>query len=125
MVRFKNRYILVGYEDLPVTDLLNEKSLLKIVKQAAEDMMGELFLAKIAFSLQIKYLNLGYALIRVPRDHCRDLQACLFVIKGLRVISVSGTIRNMQKKLFELLRMSLKRELSAGESDLIQKIDYS
>ena len=31
--------------------------------------MGQLFLAKITFSLQIKYLNLGKAIIRVPRDH--------------------------------------------------------
>lgn len=62
--------------------------------------MGQLFLAKIAFSLQIKYLNHGKVLIRVPRDHATQLITCLFVIKGLRVIQVSGTIRNIQKKLF-------------------------
>lgn len=67
-------------------------------------MMGELFLSKITFSLQIKYMSLGRVLIRVPRDHCTQLQACLFIIKGLRIIQISGTIRNIQKKLFELVR---------------------
>ena len=32
-------------------------------------MMGDLFLAKVTFSLQIKYLQLGKAIIRIPRDH--------------------------------------------------------
>jgi len=88
-------------------------------------MMGQLFLAKISFSLQIKYLNHGKVLIRAPRDHATQLIACFFVIKGLRVIKVSGTIRNIQKKLFELLRKELSRELTVLEADAINKIDYS
>lgn len=76
--------------------------------------MGQLFLAKISYSLQIKYLNQGKVLIRVPRDHATQLLACLFIISGLRVIQVSGTIRNIQKKIFELLRKELRRELTAG-----------
>lgn len=67
-------------------------------------MMGQLFLAKITFSLQIKYLHLGKAIIRVPRDHATELQGCLFVLRGLKVIAISGVIRGMQKKLFEVLR---------------------
>jgi len=67
-----------------------------LIKQAAEEMMGELFLAKIAFSLQIKYMNLGKALIRVPREHCTDLQACIFMVKGIRMLKISGTIRKIQ-----------------------------
>ena len=74
--------------------------------------MGQLFLAKITFSLQIKYMNQGKAMIRVPRDHATELQACLMVIKGLKVIHVSGVIRGIQKKLFYLLRKELGRELS-------------
>lgn len=62
--------------------------------------MGELFLAKITFSLQIKYMNLGRVVIRVPRDHCAQLLASIFAFKGLRVIQVSGTIRGLQKRLF-------------------------
>lgn len=62
--------------------------------------MGELFLAKVTYSLQVKYMNLGKVLIRVPRDHSTDLLACLFVLKGLKVITVSGTIRCIQAKLF-------------------------
>jgi RNase P/RNase MRP subunit POP5 len=88
-------------------------------------MMGQLFLAKIAFSLQIKYLQLGKAIIRVPRDHATELQGCLFVLKGLRVISVSGVIRGMQKKIFEVMRRELKRELTVQERDMIDKIDYA
>jgi len=75
--------------------------------------MGHLLLAKITFSLQIKYLNHGKVLIRIPRDHATELIACLFIIKGLQVIQVSGTIRNIQKKIFELLRRELRRELTA------------
>ena len=67
-------------------------------------MMGQLFLSKITFSLQIKYMQLGKAIIRVPRDHATELQGCLFVLKGLKVIAVSGVIRGMQKRLFELMR---------------------
>ncbi len=63
-------------------------------------MMGQLFLAKITFSLQIKYLNQGKVLIRAPRDHATQLLTCLFIIKGLKVIQVSGTIRNIQRKIF-------------------------
>ncbi len=87
-------------------------------------MMGQLFLAKVTFSLQIKYLNLGKVIIRVPRDHTTELLACLFVIKGLKVMHVSGVIRGIQKKLFEVFRKELKRELSVGEADMINKIDY-
>jgi len=80
----------------------------------AVEFMGELFLAKITFSLQIKYMNLGKVLIRVPRDHCKELVACLFPLKGFRIIQISGTIRKTQQKLFELLRQELERELTAG-----------
>ena len=88
-------------------------------------MMGQLFLAKITFSLQIKYFNQGKAIIRVPRDHASELIACLFVVKGLKIIKVSGVIRGIQKVLFTLLRRELKRELTAYESDMIDKIDYA
>ena len=80
-----------------------------MIKQAAEDMMGQLFLAKITFSLQIKYMQHGKAVVRVPRDHATELMACLFVLKGLKVVHVSGVIRGTQKKLFELLRRELHR----------------
>ena len=46
-------------------------------------------------------------------------------MKGLKVIKVSGVIRGIQKKLFELLRKELQRELSTIEADMINKIDYS
>ena len=82
-------------------------------------MMGQLFLAKISFSLQIKYLSQGRVLIRAPRDHATPLLACLFVLKGLRVLQVSGTIRNLQKRLFALMRKELSRELTAAESEMI------
>ena len=81
--------------------------------------MGQLFLAKISFSLQIKYLSQGRVLIRAPRDHATPLLACLFVLKGLRVLQVSGTIRSLQKRLFALMRKELSRELTAAESEMI------
>jgi RNase P/RNase MRP subunit POP5 len=109
MVRFKNRYILVDYTNMPFTEPVTERALLKIIKDTAEDMMGQLFLAKITFSLQIKYLQLGKAIIRVPRDHATELQGCLFVLKGMKVIGVSGVIRGMQRRLFEVMRKELKR----------------
>ena len=99
MVRFKNRYILADYTDLHPNLPHHEKAYLKLIKEAAEEMMGQLFLAKITFSLQIKYLNQGKILIRAPRDHATQLLGCLFVVKGLRVIKVSGTIRGIQKKM--------------------------
>jgi RNase P/RNase MRP subunit POP5 len=125
MVRFKNRYILADYQDVGFNEPPTEKSFLKMLKERVEEMMGQLFLAKVTFSLQIKYLNLGKVLIRAPRDHATQILACLFIIPGLKVIRVSGTIRNIQKKIFQLLRKELRRELSATESDLIEKIDYS
>jgi RNase P/RNase MRP subunit POP5 len=104
MVRFKNRYILADYSHLQNGEEINERAILKRVKEAAGEMMGELFLAKITFSLQIKYMNLGKVLIRVPRDHCTELLACMFILKGLKIVKISGTIRGIQKKLFEILR---------------------
>lgn len=40
MVRFKNRYILADFSHLQPVESLNEKGLLKLVKQTAEEMMG-------------------------------------------------------------------------------------
>ena len=74
--------------------------MIRLIKEIAEEMMGQLFIAKITFSLQIKYMNHGRAIVRVPRDHATELQACLMVVKGLKVIHISGVIRGMQKKLF-------------------------
>ena len=125
MVRFKNRYILADYSNLPLSEPATERILLKLIKEVAEEMMGQLFLAKVTFSLQIKYLQHGKAIIRVPRDHATELMACLFVVKGLKVITVSGVIRGIQKKLFGVLRKELKRELTEYESDLIEKVDYA
>jgi RNase P/RNase MRP subunit POP5 len=104
MVRFKNRYILADYSQIQNAGETNDRSFLKLVKQVAQEMLGELFLAKITFSLQIKYMNMGKVLIRVPRDHSTNLIACIFIIKGLKIVKVSGTIRGIQKKLYELAR---------------------
>jgi RNase P/RNase MRP subunit POP5 len=125
MVRFKNRYILADYSNLITAEPLTERGLLKLLKETVEEMMGQLFLAKVTYSLQIKYMNQGRVIIRVPRDHATELQACLFIIKGVKVMHVSGVIRGMQKKLFEVLRRELHRELTAGETDMINKIDYA
>ena len=124
MVRFKNRYILADFSNMTCLETPNEKGLLKVIKERAMEMMGELFLAKITFSLQIKYMNQGKAIIRVPRDHATELIACLFVMKGLKVLHVSGVIRGIQKKLFELMRKELNRELTDGEKDMIDRVDY-
>jgi RNase P/RNase MRP subunit POP5 len=125
MVRFKNRYILADYSQMPDAAQTTDRSFLKVVKQACEEMLGELFLAKVTFSLQIKYMQLGKVLIRVPRDHCTNLIACLFMLKGLKIVKTSGTIRGIQQKLYEMARKELRRELSKGEQDLIERIDYS
>lgn len=114
MVRFKNRYILADYSQMSEAAQTNDRFFLKLLKQVCEEMLGELFLAKITFSLQIKYMHLGKVLIRVPRDHCTNLIACIFMIKGLKIVKVSGTIRGIQLKLYELARKELKRELSKG-----------
>lgn len=68
-MRFKNRYILADYENMEFGEPVTERGLLKVIKERVEEMMGQLFLAKITFSLQIKYLSLGKVVIRVPRDH--------------------------------------------------------
>lgn len=109
MVRFKNRYILADYSQMPEAGQTTDRSFLKLVKQACEEMLGELFLAKVTFSLQIKYMQLGKVLIRVPRDHCTNLIACLFTLKGLKIVKTSGTIRGIQKKLYEMARKELRR----------------
>jgi RNase P/RNase MRP subunit POP5 len=54
-------------------------------------------------------MSIGKVLIRVPREHFTNLIASLFVLKGFKIIKVSGTIRCIQKKLFELARLELKR----------------
>lgn len=100
MVRFKNRYILADYTFIDNNGPVNEKFLFKMMKEKAAEMLGELFVAKIAFSLQIKYMNLGKVVIRVSREQCTELLACLFIIKGLKVIRTSGTIRCIQTKIF-------------------------
>ena len=125
MVRFKNRYLLLDYSHLPATQPLNERQLLALVKETILEMMGELLLAKVTFSLQIKYMALGRALLRVPRDHAQAVVAALFPVKGLAVRHVSATIRKSQERLFALLRGDLGREPTLAEAELINKIDYS
>ncbi len=62
-------------------------------------MMGAIFVANIAFSLQCKFQLLNKLVIRVPRDHCKGLIAALFSMTTARVLRVSGTIKGVQKYL--------------------------
>jgi len=77
---------------------------MKLIKEYILEMMGEVLLAKVTFSLQIKYFYLGRCVIRVPREYLNELVACLFPIKGLKIISTSGTIIKLQKKIVSILR---------------------
>lgn len=72
-------------------------------------MMGEMFLAKISFSLQVKYLYLGKCVIRVPREYVDELVTCLFPLKGFKIKHVSGTIIKLQKLIVQMLRKELLR----------------
>ena len=66
--------------------------------------MGDMFLAKVSFSLQIKYHYLGKCIIRVPREYCNELIACLFIFQGMKILQTSGTIIKLQKKVISILR---------------------
>jgi RNase P/RNase MRP subunit POP5 len=61
-------------------------------------------LAKVTFSLQIKYFYLRRCVIRVPREYCNELVASLFAFKGLKIIQTSGTIIKLQKRIISILR---------------------
>ena len=78
-------------------------------------MMGEVLLAKVTFSLQVKYFYLGRCVIRVPRDYLNELVASLFPLKGIKIIQVSGTIIKLQKKIVSILRKELLREPNGYE----------
>ena len=84
-----------------------------------------MFLAKVSFSLQIKYYYLGKCVIRVPREYCNELVACLFTFPGIKILQTSGTIINLQKKIVSILRKELLREPNGFENSLIKQIDYS
>jgi RNase P/RNase MRP subunit POP5 len=98
---------------------------MKVVKEHVIQMMGEVLLAKVTFSLQIKYFHLGRCVIRVPRDHLNELVACLFPFKGIKIIQVSGTIIKLQQKIISILRKELLREPNGYEHSLIKQIDYA
>ena len=125
MVRFKNRYILLDYSDLPTPEPPTERHLLTLIKHHLLDMHGDLLLAKVTFSLQIKYLQLGKALLRVPRDHAQPVVAALFPDRHLKVKHISATIRKSQERLLTLHRAELGHELTPAQADMINKIDYS
>ena len=84
-----------------------------------------MFVSKISFSLQIKYLSHGYTVIRVPRDHCMALVAALFTSDTVRVRWVTGTIKKVHAWLLRTLTKKLGRELLAKEKYAIENIDYS
>lgn len=98
---------------------------MKIIKEYILKMMGEVLLAKVTFSLQVKYFYLGRCVIRVPRDYLNELVASLFPLKGIKIIQVSGTIIKLQKKIVSILRKELLREPNGYEHSLIKQIDYA
>lgn len=128
MVRFKNRYLLCElqpYTDgLPLLQTLTEKHLANLLRDELLSNFGDLGLAKVYFSFQVKYWNKDtqLAIFRVPRDHVNLLTTTLAMITSIqgnlvkfKVIHCSGTIKKSEIATVHRLKTWINARIRNGE----------
>ncbi|KAJ4985870.1 rpp14 family protein [Stagonosporopsis vannaccii] len=134
MVRVKFRYLVINFlypepssksraalPDLvqihsPTPDAFNAGALVRLVRDAVEDLYGDYGSGMVSSSLKVNYYSpsTSTAIIRCPRDHYEMVWAALTYVTKLprvdtpvvcRVVRVSGTIRKAEE---EVIRRSQK-----------------
>ncbi|KAF3039537.1 hypothetical protein E8E12_006647 [Didymella heteroderae] len=138
MVRVKFRYLVVnflypeptskqraGLPDLvqihsPTPDAFNAGALIRLLRDAVEDLYGDYGSGMVSSSLKVNYFSpsTSTAIIRCPRDHYEIVWAALTYITKLprvdlpvvcRVLRVSGTIRKAEEEVIRRSRNIIKR----------------
>ena len=128
MVRFKNRYLLCEVIQGYVEEQFSEKQIANYLRDEVLVNFGELGLAKIYFSFQVKYWNHKTKLmvLRVPRDHANILTTTLALTRNfgttnvkIRVLHSSGTIKCIERKALALIKKWLMK--SATQKEFVNK----
>ncbi|KAL5478181.1 hypothetical protein EMCRGX_G025074 [Ephydatia muelleri] len=131
MVRFKNRYFLVGFrfasqeESARALKILTHKSLVDLIRDAILSLHGQYGVSCVQKSLSVKYINVdtSVAIIRCPRDYHRQVWAALTTITNIQqcpctaqVLHLGGTIQSCQKFLIKYNTQKLRGMLRESDS---------
>ena len=122
-MRFKNRYLLIQLvSKTPFSEnSFTEGSFVAELKRLTLKMFGLISFGKIFSSFKIIYMNLesNFLILRCARDHYIRLKKTLFFFTGnndhefrLRILSVSGTIKQAQYKASQHLKSEIKLKLN-------------
>jgi ribonuclease P/MRP protein subunit POP5 len=118
MVRFKNRYLLIKI-DIATRNKSQQKLTLSshqlstTIKEEIVSLFGECGMGYLAMAHSVKYCHadMGWGIIRSSREGYRKTWAALTCIKeiqgipcALRVLHVSGTIKQCQKVALNYLK---------------------
>ena len=137
MVRFKNRYLLVkidtdSREAFPSKTGLGPHEFSTTIKDQIVDLFGECGMGFLAMSHSIKYYqpDIGLAIVRSSREGYRKTWAAISCIKeirgiccALRIIHISGTIRQCQKAALKHLKtLELDKKTVAIVQDQLSKL---
>ncbi|KAG9203004.1 hypothetical protein B5807_09397 [Epicoccum nigrum] len=143
MVRVKFRYLVVNFlypspapksrtalPDLiqihsPTPDAFNAGALVRLLRDAIEDLYGDYGSGMVSSSLKVNYFSpaTSTAIIRCPRDHYELVWAALTFVTKLprvdipvvcRVVRVSATIKKAEEEVIRRSRTIVKRA-RAGE----------
>jgi len=119
MVRMKNRYLLcelVKEDGTPCSHRCTDHKVYVTIRDALQKAHGDLGMAVVKKSLNVKYMNsqTGIIMVRVSRGAQHYLQTTLPFIKSIEDTTVSfkslhmaGTIRSCQKFLIKYHRQQL------------------
>lgn len=103
MVRFKNRYLLVGiqWKDGRYDESVTDTSLVQCLRESVQLNFGDVGLATAVTALQVKYLNpvTSLFILRCSRDQLRDILCALTVTTTLAQQSVVFRVLHVAGKL--------------------------
>lgn len=157
MVRVKFRYLVVNFlypepssksrtalPDLvqihsPTPDAFNAGALVRLVRDAVEDLYGDYGSGMVSSSLKVNYYSpsTSTAIIRCPRDHYEMVWAALTYVTKLprvdtpvvcRVVRVSGTIRKAEEEVIRRSQTLIKRAKNwegRGADPMLNSIEKS
>ncbi|KAF3052568.1 hypothetical protein E8E11_007241 [Didymella keratinophila] len=138
MVRVKFRYLVVNFLypeptskqrtplpalmqiHSPTPDAFNAGALIRLLRDAVEDLYGDYGSGMVSSSLKVNYFSssTSTAIVRCPRDHYEMVWAALTYVTKLpkvdipvvcRVLRVSGTIRKVEEEVIRRSQKIVKR----------------
>ncbi|KAF3003630.1 hypothetical protein E8E13_007660 [Curvularia kusanoi] len=157
MVRVKFRYLVVNFlyptpapksrtalPDLvqihsPTPDAFNAGALVRLLRDAIEDLYGDYGSGMVSSSLKVNYFSpaTSTAIIRCPRDHFELVWAALTFVTKLpradipvvcRVVRVSATIKKAEEEVIRRSRAIVKRAKAAedkGADPMLRSVEKS